>query len=411
MRKNPRYGSHPDLFTVESPYFKGVEEFTEEELVHIPINDFGDNEFNALDEDIQEQIVENDADSKERRDALFDLFWMPANDRDYLENNESEIYVELFHQELAGGRVGVPKDVMEQFRERYPDRNENDIEEAILDTNLWKDSVQSDNYGAHWYYEMGSISGTVDVSDYRHIVSEMAVPDIELELVRKRLWKEKNLDIPVDAFYDRRSIDYEIDVSGYYVVFELDEDALWQALADSYEPEDIDEDVTMPPEERVVYRFKDGFYVLDLLPSELAEEGEIQGICVGDPGMGYRARVKQGTTKIFSLRRPSGKPLFTIEASVKPDDEPVIEEINQIKGKANRLPGWDSKKTGIGEPKFDEVQKVVEFVESIGIDPLEIHDLKPAMLALEGKLVRKNPDNSGPCVDHNCDWCRRAMER
>jgi hypothetical protein len=166
----------------------------------------------------------------------------------------------------------------------------------------------------------------------------------------------------------------------------------------------------------VVYRWPDGFYVQDLLPSELPAEGKTMGMCVGRADMGYGKAVREGTAKILSLRRPSGKPLFTIEAATdlehatteKPH-ELRIESIEQIKGKANRKPGFDLGKdremvAGYGQHperyamtklqaamgiKRDEVERVLEYVLSIDQDPMAIDDLRAAMAAIS-ELRRKD---------------------
>jgi hypothetical protein len=105
--------------------------------------------------------------------------------------------------------------------------------------------------------------------------------------------------------------------------------------------------------------------------------------------MGYGKAVRDGEIKILSIRRPSGKPLFTIEAQLAPrrriDEEPKFTHYEQIKGKANRLPGFDLGKTGTEFPiKRDEVKRVYEFVEggpytssNIAVD--DIRDMKPAV--------------------------------
>ena len=161
-----------------------------------------------------------------------------------------------------------------------------------------------------------------------------------------------------------------------------------------------------PPEERVVYRWPDGFYVQDLLPSELAAEGKAMGMCVGRADMGYGQAVRDNEIKILSLRRPSGKPLFTFEASIAKggDDQFRITEFDQIKGKANRLPGFDLGKEGyltqrevVGERKWsenkfaimaaarsikrEEVQRAIEYIKSTPA-PITATDLMPALTAI-----------------------------
>jgi hypothetical protein len=84
--------------------------------------------------------------------------------------------------------------------------------------------------------------------------------------------------------------------------------------------------------------------------------------------MGYGKAVRDGEIKILSLRRPSGKPLFTFEAALNDDGE--IIDCAQIAGKANREPGFDLGKAGPNaEIKKDEVERVIDFVIELGLDP------------------------------------------
>jgi hypothetical protein len=138
------------------------------------------------------------------------------------------------------------------------------------------------------------------------------------------------------------------------------------------------------PEARKMFTWPDGFYVINLLPSELPLEGSIQGMCVGRPEFGYARAVRAGDLQIHSLRRASGKPLFTFEVKLNEFDNPS--EIAQIKGKANRLPGFDLGKTRIEDMrsiKRDEVERALAYVARLGltIDRV-VEDLNPAILAL-----------------------------
>src|ERR1044072_8762186 len=129
-------------------------------------------------------------------------------------------------------------------------------------------------------------------------------------------------------FVSRRDIEVSFETGlTVFAVFDPDHAAQFveDAIADEAR-ERVDEDdeppfedpADAPPaEERVVYRWEEGFYVLDLLPSEPPEEGKARGMGVGRPDMGYGRAVARGEIKILSVRRPSGKPLFTIEASMK----------------------------------------------------------------------------------------------
>jgi hypothetical protein len=117
----------------------------------------------------------------------------------------------------------------------------------------------------------------------------------------------------------------------------------------SVSAEENDRDVA---EIATIYEFPDGFKWVDLTTEAcLKREGGRMGHCVG----GYGAAVKEGTTKIFSLRNAKNLPHATLEAT---SDEPTVIasaddrqrdmfgdgatlpplEIQQIKGRSNKPP-------------------------------------------------------------------------
>jgi hypothetical protein len=150
-------------------------------------------------------------------------------------------------------------------------------------------------------------------------------------------------------------------------------------------PEWFDE----PPEDRIIYRFDDGFYVVRLVPSEMGVEGDLMRMCVGDPSQGYMRAVLNGDIWILSLRTPAGRPKLTFEVALE-DGQP--HRIKQIKGKANRLPGWDLgkaprapvRRTELAKQKIklDEVLKAIEVTEALELDPRDVYDLGPAIMHL-----------------------------
>lgn len=145
-----------------------------------------------------------------------------------------------------------------------------------------------------------------------------------------------------------------------------------------------------PEEDNRIMELADGFYVADLSPQELPLEGKKMGICVGQPSYGYGRAVMEGGTKILSLRRPSGKPLLTFEVEMDGD---IFIDVVQIKGKGNRLPGWDRGGTGRGQVKEHEVRLATEVVKRLGIDPEDVEDLQPGYQAVFGddEEERENP--------------------
>jgi hypothetical protein len=145
-------------------------------------------------------------------------------------------------------------------------------------------------------------------------------------------------------------------------------------------------------DDKVIFEFPDGSYVADLRANQLRREGSMQGICVGNESFNYTRDVKAGTTKIFSLRRASGKPLLTMEYNVRRGT------IEQVKGKANRLPGFGSRDTSTMD-RPGEVEQAVEFVtRHLKLDPAAIRDLAPGYRALSRaqEEPRANPRRRNP---------------
>jgi len=126
-----------------------------------------------------------------------------------------------------------------------------------------------------------------------------------------------------------------------------------------------------------------GYRVMRLLTSdEIKTEGRHLGHCVGRADMGYIDKAMKGDIQLYSLRGPTGEGLLTIECK----DEQVI----QIKGNKNRLPGFGPGASSI--TKIDEVRAIVEWLELRKVNCNSVMDLAPAILAIgfrvgaDGKL-------------------------
>lgn len=137
--------------------------------------------------------------------------------------------------------------------------------------------------------------------------------------------------------------------------------------------------------------------LIKLRPWDLRLEGTRMRHCVGDHGMGYIRAVKDGDIEIWSLRSREGKPRFTLEVDgdfsecgertdVAEVARGLLSEerdnaerdcraayIKQVKGKANRLPGYASVRDS--EIRFpDEVLFWAWFFDKLGIDPQGVAD-------------------------------------
>lgn len=147
----------------------------------------------------------------------------------------------------------------------------------------------------------------------------------------------------------------------------------------------------LPEEERSPWR------VIRLSPGELTREGLTLRHCVGQKDMGYHRALRDGEIEIWSVRSATNKPLFTIEVDVTdrdPNDDSIVplayaehpladnieraHRITQIRGTANRSPGFDFKgSTKLTRP--NEVWRLESFFQGIGCRPKSVVDLAPGL--------------------------------
>lgn len=189
------------------------------------------------------------------------------------------------------------------------------------------------------------------------------------------------------------------------------EDTLLPALREALGAE---EKKVGPETDDVVYRYSGshdsvagpsgkGMYVARLKPQDLRREGAVQGICIGTENLGHPKALREGRTQVFSIRTPVGKPKFTIEmrkdysspphgmlVAERPSNLPAIPDtdlvwvIKEVKGKGNRLPGFDSGDSN--KPvKQDDVRLVTDFLLHLGYEPRylkRVSDLAPGVTAM-----------------------------
>jgi len=428
MRKNkcvnPKIGEHPDLFERDEegkpkmtavrsgPLVVGgayVEGMSRAQVRALPRDAFNEEEWNSLDADDQECILENDPESLARVKELVDAF--VEREKRLLEPDEitkqqwiesgSDYFAQwLGEQDEIIDHRGIQEEV-EQLTDKLmpeggespsPDEVRGAINEALRDADNYDFHISGNEYSREGIFrESVSDHGGIyfDKRDLANLTDPMFADEIE-EAV-KQINNNTYLRIKFDDLFPKYEFQIDYGDIGYYFVADVNWDKVEAAARETLGEELIEEAAT-PPEERIVYRFKDGFYVVDLLSSELKAEGSALGICVGDTQYGYAGAVKRGDTKIFSLRRPSGKPLFTIEAQMHNQD---VERVRQIKGKGDRLPGWDRDKVKVGgydAMKKDEVLKALEFLAFLEVDPWEVGDIRPALEATYAAKRLKTPD-------------------
>jgi hypothetical protein len=150
--------------------------------------------------------------------------------------------------------------------------------------------------------------------------------------ISKEVKKNKNL---VDNVLEIRLIvDWASETSAD--IFQFDFESALQAQADWHEEMRRKyqiENMNIPEidENRVVFRFSDKEHFLYLLnEKDLKHEGAIMGHCVG--GNGYKSKVKNKFSLIFSIRDKNNMPHVTIEVDVK------SRRVSQKYGKGNKAP-------------------------------------------------------------------------
>lgn len=177
-----------------------------------------------------------------------------------------------------------------------------------------------------------------------------------------------------------------------------------------------------------------GMYVAELALKDLRRESTALGHCLGSESSGHPRALREGRTKVYSIRTEAGKVKFTIELSRGHPDAStiVIDEndrrqgkawgINEVKGKANRLPGFEPGKDAL--TKQDEVRLVTDFLLHLGFEPSAIRtarDTAPGVVAMEEAGIdpfspppkrerkpRANPSSIGGQVSARV---RRLLER
>jgi hypothetical protein len=411
--KNPAVGKHPDLFESDLVDVPGdpkkamwapedtavvvpLSEMTEDEILKTPRANFMPSEWDSLDEDVQEAIHENDPESAARIEKMVGEFvkrhnWLDGSDmahlRDSFESDFDQMFSEYSDELVERARAknyDVDEFIDEWKGQGYSEEQcESALKEALQDNNNYDYDYNTDEYHSAFFKAQASESFYIDRSDLDEILEGM-YPD-EIEVALKEINKKTYLSLKPNDLAGA----YELDIYDY-ATFYADADPNWEkvikAAQDTLEndvkrgAEDVEEAIdTRSFEDRIVHRFKDGSYVLDLQPGELAAEGKAMGMCVGREDMGYTKALRRGEIKILSLRTQAGRPKFTFEVEVE-DGKPT--RVVQIKGKANRLPGWDLGKAGQGKAKIDEIEKCIEVVKVLDLDPKDVEDLRPGRYAL-----------------------------
>lgn len=446
--KNPRTGEHPDLFTEGmTPVFVPLAELSEKQILALPRSAFNDDEWDDVPPELRGQIMARE---------IGPLIGKPLKDIDYYvwnsldEGTQDEILeasplvekmveafkaqmavfedpTDAYHMEQATEDLSqqLDSDVLDVVRRNYrgsydiddlieswvadgfdSDQVDEEVENALQEVDNW--SIEpGDEYYSYGVYKLVVVDSLYIGRDELEEITE-GMEDPEIEEAIKQINREINLHLDQNDL-KKRSLEID-DIARHYYDATTDWEKIEESVKNAMEgtePTGKIQELSKDDPEKIVYRFKDGAYVYDVPPAELPHEGSRMGHCVGQPGMGYGRAVHRGEIKIFSIRTEVGRPKFTIEAEMGDAKRGRVVRIKQFKGKANRLPGWDLNKIGQGKLKKDEVEKAVEWIEHIGLDPEEVSDLRPGYSALtEGKTnpIRRNAPACPVGHDHqSCD--------
>jgi hypothetical protein len=177
-----------------------------------------------------------------------------------------------------------------------------------------------------------------------------------------------------------------------------------------------------PVEARKIYRYRDKFYVLNCIPSDLWTETASLEHCVGRPYMQYWKLIADQKGFILSIRRPDaehgdrrpGKPLLTMEVrssvsqTTKEDTSKIT--IPQIYGKRNRKPGFAAHET-CGSENFrkisrDELDKTFEVLRHLNVEPWRVPSMDSALWAIALMDTLDPPANK-----ETIEWARALREQ
>lgn len=421
-RKNPKLGKHRDLFepedTVVLVHWRDVPERIMETL---SATDFSADELAEIEEEDEalfEQLTERDEEAQEARvAALANYYFAVGEDHiDYeLNGDGSEYLFDEFQKALDAGEVDLD-DVLEQLKsqdDEFKHVQVWQIEEILLDPSYYEGgSVDKVPEGLSEVYTIDTerdrdgwdvqLEGTRYDSPPEEDLEKLFEHDLpELVRVLERgndkvtvylsRWRKGELTLD-DLHGAHNARIYSNGMDTNYVVWprlSYMRTALDEAIADGLSKKPKFEG---RGDDKVVFEFPDGAYVADLRANQLRREGAMQGICVGNESFSYTRDVQSGKTKIFSLRRATGKPLLTMEYNTRAGT------IEQVKGKGNRLPGFGSRDTSTVD-RPGEVEQAVKFVtEHLGLDPANIRDLAPGYRAISRaqEEPRANPRRRNP---------------
>jgi hypothetical protein len=218
-----------------------------------------------------------------------------------------------------------------------------------------------------------------------------------------------------DAIGDDEWLAEALDVSEY------DEETLeaWRAIllgGEDAKPESLRKLLRGTPEEERIMGFETDqgdFEFWDLKNSAaIKAHGSKMGQCVGNRQYGYIPAVERGEAKIIAMRTKSGKPKFTLEAYL--DGNGDIVKFGEIKGKANRIPGFQSMDPSKGKFKPVEVEVILAFADELD-PPVNLYedeneDMQPALNRMMVQTLKDHFDDVVDILEGHEESTRKLYE-
>jgi len=330
--------------------------------------------------------------------AAFVDYWKSRAESDVeMQTTEGghEYYLDSFLEdlqqpsELKRIRVRVEDLLAENEYEKQEDVTSEILDEVLADPELYTISVNNSSRPSNWAMwtaQVGRIDGQADGPKHDAELRDLLEPLTE-EAFDEALKTLRDDDPYLQFSYanakfrrDLGSISYTVSkAEDWLMEAKVDYDALIEKLEEAL-GDGKGGSKSGPEHDDVAYRYDgtnqtvagaaaQGMYVAKLRTAQLSAEGAALGICVGRKDMGYRDKLADGQIALYSIRTEVGKPKFTIEVDLSPKSKKPL-TILQVKGKANRVPGFEPGKTAM--TKADEVRIVAEFLMHLGFTPEEI---------------------------------------
>ena len=363
----------------------------------------------AVADGLLDKLYEADEGGREARIEAFVKHFREQAESDIqyeTEGDGKESYFDAFQNDLSGRELSYIVDKVKELLEEdeYPrlDSVTDEMLSTILeDPDNYDFEINKDEYRrsnrAVWSGNLGTLHQERDGTEYDKDLEDLLQPLSEEDLVAAQ--KELGNDSPYVSFgssWRSEKINKGYFKGSYSYTIGETESWRWEALADMTKiTQALDEELgetegPVADVEDVIYRYagsndtvagasSKGIYVVRLKPSQLGAEGAALGICVGRKDMPYCRRLKAGEIDLYSIRTESGKQKFTIEI------DKVSNTIAQVKGKANRVPGFASGDT-TNFAKPDEVRLATEFLLHLGFTPARIksaYDMNAGVTAME----------------------------